>query len=53
MAERIRDQARLAWLLAPESAFTGATHYNINMQDSTCNWLIACAKRTVVSNEAR
>ncbi len=48
----VRDQARLAWLLAPESAFNGATHYNINMQNSTCNWLIACAKRTVVSNEA-
>jgi hypothetical protein len=42
-----RDQAKLAWLLAPESAFTGATHYNTNMQDSTCNWLIACAKRVV------
>jgi hypothetical protein len=21
------------------------------MQKSTCNWIIACAKRTVVSNE--
>ncbi len=48
----VRDQARLAWLLAHESAFNGATHYNINMQNSTCNWLTACAKRTVVSNEA-
>jgi hypothetical protein len=48
-----RDQAKLAWLLAPESAFNGATHCNINMQNSTCNWRIACAKRTtVVSNEA-
>ena len=48
----VRDQPRLAWLLAPESAFNGATHYNINMQNSTCNWRIACAKRAVVSNEA-
>ena len=48
----VRDQPRLAWLLAPESAFNGATQYNINMQNSTCNWRIACAKRAVVSNEA-
>jgi hypothetical protein len=47
----VRDQARLAWLLAPESAFNAAKHYNISMQKSTCNWIIACAKRTVVSNE--
>jgi hypothetical protein len=41
-----RDQARLAWLLAPESAFTVATHYKTKMQDSTCNWLLnACAAR--------
>jgi hypothetical protein len=48
-----RDQARLAWLLAPESAFIAAMRYNTNMQDSTCNWALACAKREVVSSEAR
>ena len=46
-----RELARLAWLLAPESAFNAAKHYNISMQKSTCNWIIACSKRTVVSNE--
>lgn len=40
-----RDQPRLAWLLAPESAYTVATRYNTTLQDSTCNWAIACAKR--------
>jgi hypothetical protein len=48
-----RKQARLAWLLAPESAFIVATHYNTNMQNSTCNWRSACAAREVVSSEAR
>ena len=47
-----REQPRLAWLLAPESAFTVATRYNANMQDSTCNWALACAAREVVSSEA-
>ncbi len=32
-----RDQPRLAWLIAPESAYTVAMRYNKNMQDSTCN----------------
>ncbi len=51
-----RKQARLAWLLAPESesAFIVATNYNTNMQNSTCNWPSACAAREVVSiSEAR
>ncbi len=48
-----RDQPRLAWLLAPESAFTVATRYNTNMQDCTCNWALACAAREVFSSEAR
>jgi hypothetical protein len=40
-----RDQTRLSWLLAPESAFTMAKQYKTNMQDSTYNWLTACAAR--------
>jgi hypothetical protein len=48
-----RKQARLAWLLAPESAFVEATRYNTNMQNSTCNWRSACTAREVVSSEAR
>ncbi len=40
-----RDKTRLAWLLAPESAYTMAKQYKTNMQDSTCNWLTACAAR--------
>jgi hypothetical protein len=40
-----RDLPRLAWLLAPESAFAGATRYNTNMQNSLCNWDLACAAR--------
>jgi hypothetical protein len=48
-----RDQVKLAWLLAPESAFTVTTRYNTYMQDSTCNRLNACAAREVVSSETR
>ena len=40
-----RDKTKLAWLLAPESAYTMAKQYKTNMQDSTCNWLTACAAR--------
>ena len=32
-----RELARLAWLLAPESAFIVAAQYKTNLQDSTCN----------------
>jgi hypothetical protein len=45
-----RDLPRLAWLLAPESAFTAATDYNTNMQNSLCNWAIACAARRVMAS---
>jgi hypothetical protein len=38
-----RETPRLAWLLAPESAFKGATAYNTGMQNTTCNWDKACA----------
>ena len=48
-----RDQARLAWLLAPESAFIVAAQYKTNLQDSTCNWRSATAAREVVSSDAR
>ena len=48
-----REQARLAWLIAPEVAFIVATKYNTNMQNSTCNWRSASAAREVVSSEAR
>ena len=48
-----RDLPRLAWLLAPESAFTGATDYNTNMQNSLCNWASACAARRVMPSAPR
>ena len=48
-----RDLPRLAWLLAPESAFTGATQYNTNMQNSLCNWELACAARGVMPGAPR
>jgi hypothetical protein len=48
-----RDLPRLAWLLAPESAFSGATQYNINMQNSLCNWELACAARGVMPGAPR
>ncbi len=48
-----RDLPRLAWLLAPESAFTGATDYNTNMQNSLCNWALACAARGVMPGAPR
>jgi hypothetical protein len=51
--DRERDQTRLAWLLAPETAFTVATRYNTSMQDSTCNWAIACAKRAEATSGAQ
>jgi hypothetical protein len=51
--EGVRDLPRLAWLLAPESAFSGATQYNINMQNSLCNWDLACAARGVMPSAPR
>jgi len=42
-----RNSSRLAWLLAPASAFTGATQFKTDMQNSTCNWQKACAARQV------
>ena len=37
-----RDDNRLAWLRAPESAYVGARKYKTQMQDSLCNWNTAC-----------
>jgi len=51
--EGVRDLPRLAWLVAPESAYTLAKQYNITMQDSTCNWEKACAARADVIADAR
>jgi hypothetical protein len=48
-----RHQARLAWLIAPEAAFTVAKRKNISMQASTCKWAIACAKRAEGTSEAQ
>ena len=48
-----RELARLAWLLAPESAFIVAAQYKTNLQDSTCNWRSATAAREVVISDAR
>ncbi len=52
-SEGVRDQPRLAWLLAPQSAYTVAKQYNIKMQDSTCNRETACAARADVIADAR
>ncbi len=44
-----RDDNRLAWLRAPESAYVGARKYKTKMQDSLCNWNAACvAMQTVI-----
>jgi len=48
-----RNSPRLAWLLAPESAFTIATKCNTPLQDSTCNWDRATAVRQETDSEAR
>ena len=48
-----RHQARLAWLLAPETAYTAVKLYKTSMQDSTCKWTIACAKRAEGTSEAQ
>jgi hypothetical protein len=41
----IRSSTRLAWLLAPESAYHLTVKYKTAMQDSQCNWDKACAVR--------
>ena len=48
-----RNSPRLAWLLAPESAFTIAKKCNIAMQDSTCNWDRATAVRQETASPDR
>ena len=48
-----RNSPRLAWLLAPESAFSMAKQYNISMQDSTCNWERATAVRQETESQDR
>ena len=48
-----RNSPRLAWLLAPESAFTIARKCNTALQDSTCNWDRATAVRQETDSEAR
>ena len=48
-----RHSSRVAWLLAPESAYDMATEFKTRLQDSTCNWTRACAVREEVESEAR
>ena len=43
--EGLRNESRLSWLSAPESAYNAARKHNTNMQDSTCKWSTACALR--------
>ena len=43
-----RDDNRLAWLRAPESAYVGARKSKAQMQDSLCNWDAACVVRQTV-----
>ena len=43
-----RDDNRLAWLRAPESAYVGARKYKAQMQDSLSNWNAACVVRQTV-----
>jgi hypothetical protein len=40
-----RDQMRLSWLTAPQSAYDGAITKKTDMQNTTCNWSTACALR--------
>ena len=44
-----RDDNRLAWLRAPESAYVGARKSKTQMQDSLCNWNAACVVTQTVS----
>ena len=48
-----RHSSRVAWLLAPESAYDMAMEFKTSLQDSTCNWTRACAVREEVESEAR
>ncbi len=48
-----RNEPRLSWLSAPESAYKAAQKHNTNMQNSTCNWAAACALREDVTNSQR
>ena len=46
-----RDDYRLAWLRAPESAYVGARKCKTQMQDSLCNWNAASVvTQTVIVN---
>jgi hypothetical protein len=45
-----RSNARLAWLLAAESDFVGASLYKTDMQNTTCNWEKASALRNTHTN---
>ena len=46
-----RDDNRLAWLRAPESAYVGARKSKTQMQDSLCNWNAACVvTQTVIAH---
>ena len=47
-----RKSPRLAWLLAPDSAFTIARKCNTALQDSTCNWDRATAVRQETDSQA-
>ena len=48
-----RNEPRLSWLSAPESAYKAARKHNTDMQNSTCNWAAACALREDVTNSQR
>ncbi len=45
----VRNEPRLPWLSAPESAYKAARKHNTDMQNSTCNWAAACALRKDVT----
>ncbi len=47
-----RKSTRLAWLLAAESAFVGASLYKADMQNTTCNWEKACNLRDTGADKA-
>ena len=47
-----RRSTRLAWLLAAESAFVGASLYKTDMQNTTCNWEKACDLRATGAGQA-
>jgi hypothetical protein len=51
--EGVRNEPRLSWLSAPESAYKAARKHNTDMQNSTCNWAAACTLREDVTNSQR